>query len=253
MIIVDSRLPEYIIQGLNKLNEVLLFKTDNITYDAISSHPDIFICELPSEYIVAPNLPEKILEKMPNALIGSSMVGNKYPYTTFYNFSICYDKKTEKGFAVGNFNTIDEKLRNELNKIDGIKQIHVNQGYARCNLIFLPNYNLGGFCFITSDKCIESELKKNSIEGVYVEPKNIRLEGFKNGFIGGCCGFVESSLVFLGSLKALDKIDEMKIIDIANYCAVKIIEFTSPDNSYELYDGGGIFYLESVDKLRSKP
>lgn len=86
-------------------------------------------------------------------------------------------------------NEIFEKL--SLNR----KYIKINQGYSNCSMICFSN------SIITSDEGVYKTLKKEKIKVYLVTVDGIFLSGYKNGFIGGTCGFVGNDvLLFYGDV-----------------------------------------------------
>jgi len=225
-IITNNILPQEAINKLKNYGEVVLLETEGIVYDAISKHPDIFFCPVGEEVIIAPNLPEiykNILSKQKITFLeGNRTLGKKYPLTAFYN------AVATEHYLIGNTKIMDKAI---LEKDENRKVIQVNQAYTRCNLLPLSDER-----FITSDKGIEKELKKNSLEVLFVNPEGVVLEGFKNGFFGGCCG-VSGNRVFIAG--SLNNFPEGK----------KVREFLMDLEIIELYDGplldvGSILFIE---------
>jgi hypothetical protein len=228
LIFVDKRAPEPSRQNLRKFGEVVEFETHGITYEAISGHPDIFICQSPGKLIVAPNLPEKYFSilKSRNVVftVGKKPVGSKYPETAGYN-AVVTEKYLIHQPAItdpGIFNSDFEK-----------RIIPVKQAYTRCNLVFL-NENSA----ITSDRGIEKQLKNNGINTLYADPSPVQLPGFKHGFFGGACGIIEKQLFILGNLRF--HYQGQQIRKFVNNAGIDISEiFDEP-----LYDGGAILFLK---------
>ena len=250
-VIADSRMPEEAKKNLKKLGNVLFINPTSITYDSISSHPDIFFFQKDDALIYAPNAPKKIVKELKkrkiNLIEGEKEVGKKYPETVPYN-------------AVGIGNLLIHNLKHTDAKILSSykNHIHVNQGYTRCNLLAL-NEN----CFITSDEAISRQLSAisnvnsqqttdNSLypheslvetygrtSVLYIDPKQIKLEGQKNGFFPGCCGVWKNNLIVCGSTKYLKEKEELDKF-------LKDNDF----NLIELYDGelidvGSVFLIDN--------
>ena len=224
-IIADQRIPEQAKNNLELYGNVLFMRPNEITYSAISGHPDIFFCKVDDTLVIAPNIsPEyqiKLKELNVQFTKGVKPVGEKYPETASYNAVITDD------YAIGNTNFMDQHIKD----LAGTKEIiHVNQGYTRCNLIPLKNDR-----FITSDKGIEKVLLKYGLEVLFVDPEGVLLPGFKNGFIGGTCGVWQNKIFFIGSLqhfpkgqKIRDFIRDMEIVEL----------YDGP-----LFDGGSLIFL----------
>lgn len=228
LIFVDKRAPEQALQNLRKFGEVVEFETPGITYEGISGHPDIFICQPPEKLIVAPNLPGKYFSVLKNRnidfTIGKNPVGSRYPETARYNVVV-----TGK-YLVHQPGITDPEIINAANKK---LIISVKQAYTRCNLIFI-NENSA----ITSDRGIEKQLNDLGLNVFYVDPKPVELPGFKHGFFGGTCGMVENQLVVLGNLSFHHQGD--KIREFVNDAGMGIAElYNGP-----LYDGGAILFLK---------
>jgi len=227
LIFVDKRAPEQALQNLRKFGEVVEFETRGITYEAISGHPDIFICQSPEKLIVAPNLPDKYFSILKNRkidfTIGKNPVGAKYPETAGFNAVV-----TEK-FLVHQPGITDPEI---LKAADKKPIISVKQAYTRCNLLFLNNTTA-----ITSDRGIENQLNNHHLNVLYVDPKPVILPGFQHGFFGGTCGMFHNHLVLLGSLDFHHQGNQIR--KFVNEAGVDIAEL------YDglLYDGGAVLFL----------
>ena len=238
-IIADGRMPEEAKKNLKKLGDVLFLNPTDITYKSISAHPDIFFFQTKDGLVYAPNAPKRIIKELKKRKIklieGKKEVGKKYPETVPYN-------------AVGIGDTLIHNLKHTDSTILSLYEnhIHVNQGYTRCNLVALNENS-----FITSmedykledaktQRCkdAESEFRVQSSEFrvLYIDPKQIKLEGHDNGFFPGCCGVWKNNLIVCGSTKYLKEKAELDKF-------LKDNDF----NLIELYDGelvdvGSIFF-----------
>ena len=252
-IIADGRMPEEAKKNLKKLGDVLFLNPTETTYKSISAHPDIFFFQAEDGLIYAPNAPKRIVKELKKRKIklieGRKEVGKKYPETIPYN-------------AVGIGDTLIHNLKHTDSTILSLykNHINVNQGYTRCNLVAL-NEN----AFITSDEAISRQISDVSDDNgqqttdnrlcpqlrthssiansqwpiakvLYIDPKQIKLEGHDHGFFPGCCGIWKNNLIVCGSTKNLK---EKEALD-------KFLK----DNGFnliELYDGelvdvGSIFF-----------
>ncbi len=242
-IIADSRMPEEAKKNLKKLGNVLFLNPTETTYKSISAHPDIFFFQKDDTLIYAPNAPKRIVKELKKRKIklieGKKEVGKKYPGTVPYN-------------AVGIGNTLIHNLKHTDPKILSSYENHinVNQGYTRCNLLAL-NEN----CFITSDVAIcrdastMSFIKQNenpftedivdtSVQKfvLYIDPKQIKLEGHDHGFFPGCCGVWKNNLVVCGSTKHLKEKEELdKFLKENNFNLIELYDG-------ELIDVGSVFF-----------
>lgn len=212
-----------------KYGNLLELETKHITYEAISGHPDIFITQQDDILIIAPNLPAHYKNKLSalkiNFVEGSMPIGYSYPLTSHYNAVITSE------YLIHKLNITDPVVR----KHNASKtKINVNQGYTRCNLIFITPQHA-----ITSDTGIKNSLTKAGIKVFYFNPDKIVLPGFKHGFIGGACGIAEKSLFLAGSLSYHS--DRDKIKEFIKMADVEIVElYDGP-----LFDGGSIIFYNN--------
>lgn len=227
LILCDKRLPTPAKIRLAEFGEVIGIIGKNITYPAISGHPDVFCCPVGEMLVVSPALPTEYTEIFHiNAI---KWVYGVKPNGFTYPDSSCYNAVVSDHLLIHNLTITDPKI---LELAGARKQIHVNQGYTRCNLLSLP-----GEKFITSDKGIFKVLTHEGFEVLYVNPEGILLEGFPNGFIGGVCGVFENNVFIAGSLSCFP--EGQKIKDFLSLHSLNIIElYDGP-----LFDGGSIIFI----------
>lgn len=191
LIIVDARMPDAAKQKLADYAPLMELETSRLVYPAISGHPDIFFCQTKSHLIVAPNIPVKyfriLQERRIKYFTGHKIVGNKYPETAAFNAHI------GKRYLIHNLNFTDNKI---VMAATGLKSIHVNQGYTRCNLI-----SLNDEVFVTSDHGIYKSLSGYGLSCHLFSTEKILLSGFDHGFIGGTCGIWDQKIFLCGNLK----------------------------------------------------
>jgi len=227
LILVDKRAPEIARNNLEEYGEVVEFYTEELVYEAIAGHPDIFITQIENLVVISPNLPDKfkilINKHKVNSVEGELPIGNKYPETARYNAA-----STDQ-YIIHNLAISDIQL---LKASQGKTSIQVPQGYTRCNLVVLNENKM-----ITTDKGIQKALISAGMDVMLVRSEGILLPGFSYGFIGGTCGIVENKILFLGSLK--HHIDGNAIEAFIRKTGFEILElYDGP-----LFDGGGIFFL----------
>ncbi|NQU35245.1 MAG: hypothetical protein HQ521_18620 [Bacteroidetes bacterium] len=232
IIISNSTIPDKALNKLAELGGVISFITNGITYPAISGHPDVFFCQIDKLLVAAPNIPadikNKLVKRKINFIEGSSAVGSKYPETAKYNAVVT------DSYLIHNLKVTDSRIK-ELcsNRIS----IHVNQAYTRCNLLPLNNDR-----FITSDLGIYETLINNKLIALYVDPKQIKLPYFKNGFFGGACGVYKNKIYIIGSL--IEMKGKNQIIDFLSDTNYNIVElYNGP-----IYDGGSLIFIDSTAK-----
>lgn len=227
IVVIDARSPEEALENLSKDFSVIPFITKNITYDAIAGHPDIFIAQNGSDFIIAPNTPKEIqdqLQKRNNIHIGEKIVGTSLPDSTPYNCLIT------NSFIFHKRGYTDKTIKEE----NTTKQfIELPQAYTRCSL-----FEIAENVFITSDQGISSVLERLHLEHLYISPIDINLPPYKNGFIGGCLGKYHDTIYINGSLSKHKDGERIQSFIFSHKC--KIVEL----HRGELYDGGGIFFLD---------
>lgn len=229
LIIIDSRLPEKAISSLRSIGDVFKLKSDNIVYDSIQGHPDIFLLQMEELVIMAPNAPIELKEIFKKHRItflkGKDKLGAKFPKTAFYN------AVATKDYLIHKKGLSDSCILHENNKKEFID---VSQAYTRCNLLHLKDNT-----FITSDRGIEKSLKQKGLDVHYFESDDVLIEGQEHGFIGGALGVYENSVYIIGSLSHYSEGEKLKnLIESNNMGIVEL--YDGP-----LIDGGGIFFLES--------
>lgn len=111
-----------------------------------------------------------------------------------------------------------------------IRIIHTKQGYTKCSIAVLNENAL-----ITSDDSVYRLCIKEKIDVLKVVCEGIRLDGYPNGFIGGCCGLLSyDTLAFCGNIKRHTDYNEIR--DFALNHRIRIVSLGNGD----LYDIGGI-------------
>ncbi|MDA3818773.1 MAG: hypothetical protein PF486_15435 [Prolixibacteraceae bacterium] len=231
--IIDSRAPVQAKERLQKDFSCVEFRTQDISYDAISGHPDVFLCKIDSnKTIYAPNTPPEITHIISSNNLhnkeGNTTVGSNIANSTAYN-CVVSDK-----YLFHKQSFTDKTI---LNTCRDKKFIHVPQAYTRCSMICLPD----GAC-ITSDKGIQKALATENIPHIYCSPKNIVLPPYTHGCIGGTMGVHKNTVYIIGALQTLDKGDALKNFIHEHKCT--IIELYDG----ALYDGGGIFFFDQKNK-----
>jgi len=226
LIISDNRIPEEAKNNLQRYGDVMFIETEGIVYDAVSGHPDIFFCDTGNGLIVAPNLPDGIKRKLKDYsagfIEGDKAVGEKYPATASYNAVV-----TSK-YLIHNLKVTDKAI---FDNTGNLIKIDVKQAYTRCNLLPVKDDR-----FITSDKGIEKSLLRYRLEVLYVNPSDIILPGFRNGFFGGVCGVYENRVFIIGSLDKFG--DGSNVRAFLKRLDMEIVELYDG----ELYDGGSLLF-----------
>lgn len=227
-VIVNEAAPEKVLKTLAKYADVIPFNLGGHAYPPVSGHPDIFFCRVNDTIVCAPNIPQTFLNRIENLqtkpITGKTFVGNAYPETAYYNAVV------NDSLLIHHLNLTDPEI---LNLAAGKQQIHVNQGYCRCNLLPLRENH-----FITSDHGIYQALAHKGFKTLLVDPADILLPGFKNGFFGGTCGVVNDIVFFMGSLKKFRDGDTVRnFLEVLNYQVVELYDG-------QLLDCGSLLFLK---------
>ena len=196
IVIADYRISNKIERSLKALN-IEVIKTVCLPYvlEPVCGHPDMmcFYCG-DGEIIIAPHmfksLGKVLTDKGLKVLKGSTNLQRKYPLDIAYNAALIGDS-----LFCNEIHTdilILQKMREKQ-----IKIIDIKQGYAKCSVCAVSEKAI-----ITSDIGIQKRAAENGFEALFIDADEIRLEGFDNGFIGGCCGKISSNmLAFTGDIK----------------------------------------------------
>ena len=131
---------------------------------------------------------------------------------------------------IHNFNFTNELIKN----ISGLRKVHVRQGYCRCTALAVKN------ALITSDKGIYKAAIEAGIETLLIGNKGILLEGFDEGFIGGCCFEAKGKIYFTGDISKHP--DYLNIVNFIRAHGMDYICLTDDP----LFDIGGAVYLAQL-------
>lgn len=230
--IIDSGMSDKCQKSLKKigLNLIKVPKNPNLDYP-IAGHPDISVfCyknTLIAEETIFPNLGNI---NFPNIFTEHLFDENtRYPNDCVLNFAVCGNN------IIGNMKHMNRQIQNiaeayNMNKID------VKQGYAKCNICIV-----GDNAIITEDAGIAKACVNHNIDVLLLKEKCVRLDGYKNGFIGGASGLLKTSsknmVMFCGDIQ---KHAEYNIIE--KFCCRHGAETLSLTDE-ELYDCGSIILI----------
>jgi hypothetical protein len=198
LLIHSSKIPEEYLKELHRLIprlECFALSEDKGVYPSISSHPDIFLCQLAEDLIVhSPKISKELLEKLKGrsieAIRSKKHPRGKYPHTAVLNAASIGKS------LVHRLDICDEEIKAAASK-RGIRLIDCDQGYARCSVIPVKEDTL-----ITSDPGIASAAKAVGIEALRIITGNIVLPGETYGFIGGTTGILPGGeILFLGDIR----------------------------------------------------
>lgn len=162
--------------------------------DPVASHGDMQLRTLGGgKALVArgsSRLKEHLFQKGIEVLETANYPGKAYPQDIFLNYLIL------DGFCCGHKGGMARELWTHCLET-GLEMIAVAQGYARCS-VAVAGRNLA----ITADRTLHQILSQRRVHTLLIDPGDISLPGYDTGFIGGCCGLIDRSLLaFTGSLE----------------------------------------------------
>lgn len=224
--LIDARiLPEVRERLEDFAHHLMPFKTEDITYNSISCHPDVFMHQRGKQITVAPNLPRSykmLLQSLDLQLLeGSVSVDSSLRNSTAYNCISGPDYILhKKGY------TAPEIAQDFQER----QLIELPQAYTRCSMLVLKK----GVA-ITSDRGIEKALLQLNWNVFYFSPEEIRIPDHKYGFLGGCCGSYGNRVFTLGN--ALKHEDGAALEQFVEKHGMELYSLSDE----KLYDGGGVF------------
>ena len=237
--IIDCRMSLQCKKSLKILGYNLIEVCENPNLDKpISAHPDISVFCYKNIILTEANLKQSLTEQMfkegerSYTVMEGCKFENKtsYPFDCTLNFALCGNK------LIGNNKIISTALF-DLAVREKFEIIHVNQGYAKCNICTVSENAI-----ITEDKGIANTCKTNGIDVLLLNNNFVKLSGYKYGFIGGATGTVfdiknGNKILFCG---CIEKHPEYNLIK--NFCKSHGAELISLSDD-DLYDYGSIIII----------
>jgi len=229
--LVSSIISEEIYNELKKLgiNPLSCGKTNRIVSE-LAYHPDILAFNYKAGKWISEEDNSLLPDNMNNLLTSVRYrLGNKYPADCIFN-----------SFAINNnifCGRVNYGPYTNIKELSGYNLITFKQGYAKCSVIIINENS-----FITGDKSIEKKLKEIKYDCLYVTNECIGLNGFKNGFIGGCAGKASKDLLlFTGNIKLHNDYENIKA-----FCRNYDVDIYSLSNR-RLYDYGGLLPVTETE------
>ena len=225
---VDFRTNEKSIKTLEALG-IKVIKTPRLSsvYNAICGHADIMLHKCSDNDIVCePTVYDYFTSCGFKPRCGRTSVGAEYPFDIAYNAArvgnnlFCLEKHT------------DEVILNYCME-HGIKIIDTKQGYAKCSVCVVAENAL-----ITSDKNIARCAERNGIDFLITDDRDILLEDFEHGFIGGASGLLPGRLLAFNGNIELHR-DYKRIVDFCCGYNVEVISL----NDGPIVDIGSIICM----------
>lgn len=226
-VLVAENFPEESAEKLKEYGEVVRTKANKNVLRGLDSHPDILVHQLPNGDIVVDrdNFDYyKEIFKDKKVMPSHSSLSAKYPGDIHLN-AFAFKK-----IFIHNLKHTDQVIL-DYYKNEGFDLVNIKQGYAKCSCLVTQDF------VITSDRGIYESLK--GLIPIYkIDHKQIRLQNFNYGFIGGANGVLGKKIFFTGDFSHHSSHEEiLKIIKKYNY-EIKIL---SKD---PIEDYGTIFFIK---------
>ncbi len=186
-------------------NADLIRISDNFNIGSpISSHADVNICCVGggTVFVAAEQhtLAHELSDLGFNVIVLKEQMSDSYPGDSLLNAAVF--GKT----AILNPKTVSTELLAYL-RDHSFQIIKTKQGYSKCSV-----FPIAKDAVITTDRAIAESCEKSDIDALLICDEDITLSGYKNGFIGGCGGMIDTSTaLFFGDIKTHR--DHLKISD----------------------------------------
>lgn len=198
--------------------EISYTKATDKVYQEISSHTDIYMCQI------------DLWEKSHIFSGDISLLKEHYPGNIIYN-ALCTGS-----YFIHNLKYTSTGLLEHIRRLyqdSPLIEVHVPQGYTRCTCLAVDDRS-----FITSDMGTAKALSARGCDVLLIRPAHIRLPGFDYGFIGGTAGNLivdgKKTIVFNGDISKHP--DYKKIAAFIKDRCIDIMYFSE----YPLEDIGSI-------------
>lgn len=232
-VVVDSRIKKSSADTLSTLGyELIKLPPFPALQAPVSAHPDmlIFIFEknivCHKDYLaIAKNELEEISALGYTLMVSDEPISSKYPHDILFN-ALRLGKNI--------YARLDHisKFISEIAQEEGYALKNVKQGYAKCSVC-----PVGNNAAITADASLAKAMCADGTDVLLISQKNIRLDGYDTGFIGGCSGSDAENIYFSGNI--LLHPDGKLIADFCEKHQKKAVSLSDEP----LYDVGSLFFL----------
>ena len=225
-VLVAENFPEKSLEKLKEYGKIVRTKSNKYLMKGLDTHPDILVHPLPNGEIVVDRDNLEYYKKIfpdKNLIASQSKLSKKYPA------DIALNAFAFKNFFIHNLKHTDAVIL-DYYKNSGYELINIKQGYAKCSCLLTDDF------IITSDGGIYESLR-DFIPIYKIDHKQIKLQNFNYGFIGGATGVLGKKIFFTGDFSHHSSHEEiLKIIKKYNY----EIEILSKD---QIEDFGSIYFI----------
>ena len=197
--VVDKNIHPEGVKILYDLGLHIIYSLENTKLSgSISTHPDMQLLPLKNNTVlVAGQCYDYYLTKLSpfgvKVIKFDSDIFSPYPFDALLNAAPLFNK-----YLFASKHSY-EKLKGYF---CGFMPVIVKQGYTKCSICSVADNAI-----ITSDMGIYNAANRLGVDTLYVNPLQIRLDGFSHGLFGGCTGLVDNNTMFInGSLEGCDKV-----------------------------------------------
>ncbi len=225
-VIVDTRISEECEASLVSLGHtVIKLPPFPVLPAPVASHPDMLLFLYRDKLITHKDyyrIAKKEFDRIgKEVILTDEPIGGKYPNDILFN------ALRLGGHLIGKMDYISEKI-----KAFPLKQININQGYAKCSSCIVSESAL-----ITSDPSLEAAAKKIGVDVLVISHGHIALAGYDTGFIGGASGVCDDFVAFCGNIDLHPDANRIK-----SFCASHGKKALSLSDE-PLYDLGTLFFI----------
>lgn len=204
LLVISNKASQSFINILEDMKFYYIISKSNDKFNSnYNDHPDISIFSFDDKIFVDENVFDYYSENIKDRkLIKVNSISERNLNITYNRDYIFHNEK----FALTD-------VYDEISKKKSF--VNINQGYSNCSMICFEK------SIITSDFGIFKALK-GKFDIHLVSTEGIALHGYKNGFIGGTCGFISSNKLLFYS-------------DVTKYVDYDIIKGVARDNNVEIF------------------
>ena len=203
----------------------------------VSSHADMLLFPLEDKIFISKGYAGVCLDELKiikdygyTVVLCDGEPRNEYPYDILFNIALVGNN------AIGNLRYADRTVMEYLIK-NQYSTHTVKQGYAKCSSVIL-----GDKAVISADSGILSAARAIGVDTLHIENSpTVSLEGYDYGFLGGACGYFDTTLYFCGDISLHPEYEQM-----SSFCEKHGISLCSLCEN-QLYDVGGIFFLKRIN------
>lgn len=198
---------------------------------AVSSHPDMLFHHLGGNKIVYYKNADKTVIKRLTELC-FEMIASKAHLKQNYPYDIALNSARVDNYLFCLEGYTDKEILNYCAK-SSVHIINVKQGYTKCSTCVVDEASI-----ITSDIGIAKRADECGVAALLINHGFIKLKGYDEGFIGGCCGKIDKNkILFIGNLK-----NHKNCVEIKEFLKERKIEIEVISDS-NLCDVGSIIPL----------